>query len=102
MAGKTKDSEFRHPNTVAYLQSLTDEEAAEHPPVIREDGGVFTEHWREGGRVRCREVGAGEASGGPAPGAGGAACGGGSGVRPFAPADEGGARGRPGSRFGRP
>ena len=40
MAGKTKDSEFRHPNTVAYLQGLTDEEAAEHPPVVREAGGV--------------------------------------------------------------
>ncbi len=67
MAGKTKDPEFRHPNTAAHMQGLTDEEAAEHPPVIREPGGVCTEHWREGGRVRCREVGAGEASGGPAP-----------------------------------
>ncbi len=67
MAGKTKDPEFRHPNTVAHMRSLTDEEAAEHPPVIRKAGGVCTEYWREGGRVRCREVGAGEASGGPAP-----------------------------------
>ena len=57
MAGKTKDSEFRHPNTAAHMQGLTDEEAAKHPPVVREAGGVFTEHWREGGRVRCREVG---------------------------------------------
>ncbi len=67
MAGKTKDPEFRHPNTVAHMRSLTDEEAAEHPPVIRKAGGVHAEYWREGGRVRCREVGAGEASGGPAP-----------------------------------
>ena len=57
MAGKKKDPEFRHPNTVAYLQGLTDEEAAEHPPVIRKAGGVCMEYWREGGRVRCREVG---------------------------------------------
>ena len=69
MAGKTKDSEFRHPNTVAYLQGLTDEEAAKHPPVVREAGGVFTEYWREGGRVRCREVGEPSRVGAPEMGA---------------------------------
>ena len=66
MAGKTKDREFRHPDVAAYLRGLTGE-AAKRSLVIREPDGVCTEYWREGGRVRCREVGAGEASGGPAP-----------------------------------
>ena len=61
MAGRTQDPEFRHPDTVAHMQSLTDEEAAEHPPATRRTGGVCTEYWREGGRVRCRDVGADEA-----------------------------------------
>ena len=65
MAGRTQDQEFRHPDTAAYLQGLTDEAAAKHPPVVREDGGVFTEYWREGGRVRCREVEEPSRSGAP-------------------------------------
>ena len=68
MTGKNQDAEFRHPDTVAYLQSLTKEEAAKHPPIVRERGGVVTQYWREGGRVRCREVAADELSG---PGASG-------------------------------
>ena len=67
MAGKTHDPEFRHLDTVACLQGLTDAEAAKRSLLIREPGGGFTEYWREGGPVRCREVGADEASGGPAP-----------------------------------
>ncbi len=43
-AGKTKDSEFRHPDAVAHMQGLTDEEAAEHPPVTRKAGGVHAEY----------------------------------------------------------
>ena len=56
MPGKKRDPEFRHPNTAAHMQSLTDEAAAEHPPVIRRIGGVCMECWREGGRVRCRKI----------------------------------------------
>ena len=54
MAGKMQDREFRYPDTAAYLQGLTGEEATKQPPVIRKADGVFTEHWCEGGRVRCR------------------------------------------------
>ena len=63
MTIKKQDSEFRHPDTVAYLQSLTKEEAAKQPPLVRESGGIITQYWREGGRVRCREVDADELSG---------------------------------------
>ena len=56
MAGKTKDPEFRHPDAVAYLKGLTDKEAAEHLLLVHEADGVVIEYWREGGRVRCREV----------------------------------------------
>ena len=58
MTGKARDAEFRHPEAVAYLESLTDEEAAKHPPLVREHDGVATRQRREGGRVRCREVAA--------------------------------------------
>ena len=63
MTGKNQDAEFRHPDTVACLQSLTKEEAAKQPPLVRESGGIITQYWREGGRVRCREVDADELSG---------------------------------------
>ena len=43
MAIKKQDSEFRHPDTVACLQSLTKEEAAKQPPLIRESGGIITQ-----------------------------------------------------------
>lgn len=64
-AGKTQDQEFRHPGTAAYLQGLTDAEAAKRSLLIRERGGICTRYWRDGGRVRCREVAADEASVGP-------------------------------------
>ena len=67
MAAKRQDAEFRHPDTVAYLQGLTDEEAAKHSPIVRERDGVLTQQRRVGRRVRCREV---EASGDPASGTG--------------------------------
>ena len=67
MASKRQDAEFRHPDTVAYLQGLTDEEAAKHSPIVRERDGVLTQQRRVGRRVRCREV---EASGDPASGTG--------------------------------
>ena len=63
MTIKRRDPEFLHPDTVAYLQGLTDEEEAKQPPLIRERDGVFMRYWRVGCRVRCREV---EASGVPA------------------------------------
>ena len=55
-----KKQEFRHPDTVAYLQGLADEEAAKHSPIVRESGGIVTQYWRDGGSVRCREVEAGD------------------------------------------
>ena len=67
MSAKNQKPEFRHPETVAYLQSLTKEEAAKHSPVVREHGGVVTHYWRDGDEVRCREVAAEELSGGQAP-----------------------------------
>ena len=48
MTVETRDSEFRHPEVVAFLRSLTDEEAAKHPPLVREHDGVATHCWREG------------------------------------------------------
>ena len=63
MTIKRRDPEFLHPDTVAQLQGLTDEEAAKHSPIIRERDGVFMQQRRVGRRVRCREV---EASGVPA------------------------------------
>ena len=54
MAGKIQDREFRYPDTAAYLQGLTGDEATKQPPMIRKADGVFTEYWCEGGRVRCR------------------------------------------------
>ena len=50
MAGKTRHSAFRHPDTVAHLQSLTDDAAADHPPLIRKTGGIPAAYWHEGGR----------------------------------------------------
>ena len=40
---------------VAFLESLTDGQAAKQPPLTLEQDGVVTRYWREGGRVRCRE-----------------------------------------------
>ena len=68
MTGKNQDAEFRHLDTVAYLQSLTKEEAAKQPPLVRESGGIITQCGRGGSEVRCREVAADELSG---PGASG-------------------------------
>ena len=56
MAIDAQDLEFRHPEAVAFLRSLTDEQAAKQPPLVLEQDGVAARYWREGGRVRCREV----------------------------------------------
>ena len=58
MIGKARDAEFRHPDAVAFLESLTDEEAAKQPLFIFEHDGVVARYWREGGRsallaVKC-------------------------------------------------
>ena len=58
MTGKAKDEEFRHPEAVAQLQGLTDEEAAKRLALVREHDGVATRQRREGGQVRCLEVAA--------------------------------------------
>ena len=67
MAVKNQEPEFRHPEAVEYLQSLTEAEAAKHPPLVREHDGVVTHYWREGGEVRCREGTADGVSGGTSP-----------------------------------
>ena len=56
MAIEAQDTEFRHPDTAAYLRGLTDEEAAKQPPLVREQDGVAWHYWREGGWVCCREA----------------------------------------------
>ena len=53
MAIKRQDPEFRYPDTVAYLEGLTDEEEAKHSPIVREQNGVVAHYWRGGGG-RCR------------------------------------------------
>ena len=63
MAEKIRDAEFRHPELAAFLQGLTDEQAAALGPLSVERDGVASQYWREDGRVRCREFEA--ASGGP-------------------------------------
>ena len=67
MTIKRRDPEFLHPDTAAYLRGLTDEEAAKHPPIVRERDGVHMQQRRVGRWVRCCEV---EAPGGPASGSG--------------------------------
>ena len=67
MTIEAQDLEFRHPEAVAFLRSLTDEQAAKQPPLVLEHDGVVAHYWREGGRVRCREV---EASVGSSSGTG--------------------------------
>ncbi len=47
----------RHPDAVAYLEGLTEGEAAVHPPLVRAHDGGFTRYWIEGGEVRSRDVG---------------------------------------------
>ena len=55
MSGKAQDTGFRHPEAAAFLESLTDGQAAKQPPLTLEQDGVVTRQRREGGRVRCRE-----------------------------------------------
>ena len=62
MSGKDEDGRFRHPETAAYLRSLTAEEAARHGPMIRRDGDGFLEYRIEDGEVRCRRGSAGAGS----------------------------------------
>ncbi len=49
--------EHRHPDAVAYLEGLTEGEAAVHPPLVRAHDGGFTRYWIEGGAVRSRDIG---------------------------------------------
>ena len=56
MAKGRKEKGHRHPDAVAYLEGLTEGEAAVHPPVVREHGGGFTQYWLEGGEVRSRDI----------------------------------------------
>ncbi len=50
----------RHPDAADCLESLTEGEAAVHPPVVREHGDGFARCWLEGGEVRSRDVAAAE------------------------------------------
>ena len=67
MTGRNRDAEFRGPDAAAYLQSLTKEAAAKQPSLVRKSGGIITQQWREGDRVRCRDVEADELLGAQAP-----------------------------------
>ena len=49
-------AEKRHPDTVAYLQSLSADEAAVHPPLVRAHADGFTRYWLEDGEVRYRDI----------------------------------------------
>ena len=44
MTVEKQDTEFRHPETVAFLQILTDEEAAKPPLLIFEHDSVVSQH----------------------------------------------------------
>ena len=46
----------RHPDAVAYLEGLTEDEARVHPPLARAHDGGFTRYRVEGGEVRSRDV----------------------------------------------
>ena len=70
MTIKGQDSEFRHPELAAFLESLTDEQAATLPPLSLEQDGVVTRQRHDGGRVHCDEFPASGASGDPASEAG--------------------------------
>ena len=54
MAGEARDAEFRHLEAVAFLESLTDEQAAKQPPLILEQDCVVARYWREGVRALLR------------------------------------------------
>ena len=56
MTGKARDAEFRHPEAVAFLESLTDEAVAKQSPLIFEHDGVVARYWREGDRQRLLAV----------------------------------------------
>ncbi len=56
MAGDGDGRFHRHPDAVAYLEGLTEDEARVHPPLVRAHDGGFTRHWIEGGEVRSRDV----------------------------------------------
>ena len=60
MAKGGKEPEFRHPDTVAYLPSLTEDEASWLLPMFREHDGGFTQYWLEDGEVCCRDITAAE------------------------------------------
>jgi len=57
MTGDAGNRGHRHPDAVAYLESLTEDGAAVHPPVVRRHGQGFTRYWLEGGEVRSRDIG---------------------------------------------
>ena len=45
---------IRDPETVAVLQNLPD--GSDHPGVLRKQDGAMVHYWRDGRKVRCREV----------------------------------------------
>ena len=57
MSGKGKRPDVRNPKTASYLESLSTEEAAGHPSIVLEQGGVCSRYWLEDGKVRSCEVG---------------------------------------------
>ncbi len=53
---RDKKQEFRHPEVVAYLRSLSAAEAALNRPMIRQDGDGFLEYRIFDGTVICRRL----------------------------------------------
>ena len=47
MAKSGREPEFRHPDSVANLRSLTEDEASQLLPMFREHEGGFTRYWLE-------------------------------------------------------
>ena len=59
MTVETRGTEFRYPEAVAFLRSLTDEVAAKQPLLIFRHDGVVTRYWCEGSAPGWRGLSAG-------------------------------------------
>ena len=56
MTQDTRKRVHRHPDAVAYLEGLPEQEADVLPPLVRMYDGGFTQYWMEGGKVRSRDI----------------------------------------------
>ena len=56
MTQDTRKRVHRHPDAVAYLEGLPEQEADVLPPLVRMYDGGFTQYWMEGGKVQSRDI----------------------------------------------